>query len=482
MKFTPRPYQLRALRHVMEHPCCALLLDCGLGKSVVVLEALARLIDRAEVRAALVVAPLRVCELVWPAEVAKWDTTAGMVLSAVHGKCPNQRRAALTPGADLYLINYESVPWLAEWMTDHPSAIPFDAIVWDESSKMKSHAARRFKRMKPLLHRFHRNLILTGTPMPKAYMDLWSQYYLLDRGLRLEPFFTRFRSDYFTQTDYMGYTYELRPGAKERIESKIADITLSLSAEDHLSMPPLIVNRIAVPLPPALRDKYETLERDLFVQIDSLEVEAVNAAALLGKALQMTSGAMYRAQEFEEDGKPKRREWEPIHTAKVDALREIVEESQGAPILALYWYTPELAILRKAFPKAPTLDGSAQAVARLEREWNAGRVPLMFAHPMSTGHGLNLQHGGHILVFTTLPPFNLELYQQTVARLHRQGQAHPVVVHHLICPGTVDEASQASIATKGGVQRGLLSALRDYAAKARKSEIAETSNGAKGGA
>jgi SNF2 family DNA or RNA helicase len=479
VKFTPRPYQSRALRHVLDHPCCALFLDCGLGKTAVVLEAVARLIDRAEVRAALVVAPLRVCELVWPAEVAKWDSTAGMVVSAVHGKGPNQRRAALTPGADLYVINYENIPWLADWMTEHPKAIPFDALVWDESSKMKSHAARRFKRMKPLLFRFHRNIILTGTPMPKAYMDLWSQFYLLDRGLRLEPFFTRFRSDYFNQTDYMGYTYELRPGSKERIEAKIADITLALSADDHLRMPALIVNRVLVPLPGSLREKYETLERDLFVEIESLEVEAVNAAALLGKALQLTSGAMYRAQAFDTDGKPLRREWEPVHTAKVDALREIVEESQGQPILALYWYKPELAILRKAFPKAPTLDGSAEAVAKLEAEWNAGRIPLMFAHPMSTGHGLNLQHGGHILVFLTLPPFNAELYQQTVARLRRQGQAHPVVVHHLICPGTVDEASEASIATKGDRQRGLMAALRDYAAKARKSEIAETANGGK---
>lgn len=480
MKYVPRPYQIAIERHVMDHPCAAEFADMGLGKTVPTLTAVARLIDRAEVRAALVVAPLRVCELVWPAEVAKWDHTRGMVLSAVHGKGPNQRRAALTPGADLYIINYENIMWLADWLAEHPRQAPFDMIVWDESSKMKSHAARRFKRMKPVLRLFHRNVILTGTPMPKAYLDLWSQFYLLDRGLRLEPFFTRFRDNYFRQTDWMGYTYELRDGAAERIESHIADITLSLAKEDHLQTPPLTVNHVGVTLPGKLREQYETLEKELFVQIDALEVEAVNVAAMYGKCLQLTSGAIYAAQEFDTDGKPKPRTWAHVHSAKVDALRDIVDDAQGTPILALYWYKPELAILRKAFPKAPTLDGTAEAVAKREAEWNAGRIPLMFAHPMSTGHGLNLQHGGHILVFVTLPPFNAELYQQTVARLHRQGQAHPVVVHHLICPGTIDEASEASIETKGGRQRGFMSALRSYAAKARKSEIAETVNGGKG--
>jgi SNF2 family DNA or RNA helicase len=471
LRYVPRKYQLAIERHIIDHPCAAEFADAGLGKTAPTLSALARLIDRADIRAALVVAPLRVCQLTWPGEVAKWDHCRGMVVSKVLGS-PSKRRAALNPGADLYLINYENLIWLTEWIGEHPKAVPFDCVVYDESSKMKNPSARRFRRMKPLLRMFHRNILLSGTPAPRAYLDLWSQFFLLDRGLRLESFVTRFRDNYFEQADWHGYEYKLRPGAAERIEARIADITLSLNLDENLEVPPLTVNRVDTPMPGNLMDKYKTLEKDLFVKIESLEVEAINVAALYGKCLQFTSGAIYAAAEFHPDGKPKPRTFEAVHAAKVDALRDIVEDAQGSPVLCAYWYKPELAILRKAFPKAPILAGSDDEVARVERAWTAGEVPLMFAHPASAGHGLNLQYGGHILVFATLPPFDAELYLQTVARLRRSGQAHPVVVHHLICPGTVDEASAASIATKDKSQQGLMRALRAYHANAINTTIA----------
>jgi SNF2 family DNA or RNA helicase len=466
VKYTPRAYQVEALAHVTQHACAALFLDMGLGKTVVALTLVASLLDRAEIRAVLIVAPLRVIQLTWPQQVKQWDHTKGLSIATVHG-LPSTRIAALKPGADIYLINYENMIWLTEWLEDNKA--PFDAIIWDESSKMKNPSARRFKRMKPLLYRFHRNLILSGTPSPKAYLDLWSQFYLLDRGRRLESYVTRFRDMYFEQVHPMSYEYKLREGAAERIEKAIEDITLSQSAVDHLDMPPRTVNRVLAPLPATLAEKYKILEKELFVRLGTLDVEAFNAAALSNKCLQFTAGVVYAAQTFNKDGKPEPQRFESIHTTKLDALGDIIEGAQGQSVLVCFWYKSELAILRKAYPKAPTLDGATSAAdaVRLVDEWNAGTVPVMFAHPASAGHGLNLQAGGHILVFTTLP-WSLELYQQTVARLHRQGQTHPVIVHHLICPGTVDEAVESSLSSKDAAQSGLLASLRAYAANRKK--------------
>lgn len=464
MKYPPRPYQKTTTEHILKYPSSAIFLDMSLGKTVAALTAVAELIDRAEVRAVLVIAPLRVIQLTWPGELSKWDHLRGLTWSMCHGT-PSQRRAALEKPADIYLINYENLIWLTEYLEKNKPR--FDMVIYDESSKMKNHAAKRFKRLKPLLSRFHRNVILSGTPAPSGYENLWAPFFLLDRGMRLEPYFTHFHSMYFFPTRREGWDWALQAGAAERIEAKIAGITLSLRKEDHVDLPPVSVNRVLLPLPKPLQEQYTKLEKELFIKLDSFDVEAFNTAALSNKCLQFTSGSLYAPLVTDEHGKAiGKRTFTTIHSLKVDAIADIVDDASGSPVMVAYWFKPELAVLRKRFPSAEVL-GSGQTYAQaqsLERRWNEGTVPVMLVHPASVGHGLNLQFGGHILVWASLP-WGLEEYNQLIARLVRPGQKHPVIVHHLICPGTTDEAVELDKRTKDKVQGGLLAALRAYRAK-----------------
>ncbi len=464
MKFVPHPYQSTALAHLKAHPSAALLLDMGLGKTVVALTAIADLIDGLDLGAVLVVAPLRVVQMTWPEEIAKWDHTRHLKVSRVLG-VQKERERALTEPADIYLMNYENVIWLAEWLSKNGSKrpAPFDMIVWDESSKMKSWAARRFKMIKPYLPTFKRHAILTGTPSPKSYLDLWSQYYLLDQGARLGKFITHYRDRHFEQ-GYDGWTYTLRGGHSKQIERAISDITLCLKAKDYLKMPKLIKNRVEVALPPKTVKQYKELEREMFLKLDSGEIEAMNAAALSNQCRQFVGGAVYKEQLFTPEGKPiLPRVWHTVHNAKIDALADIIEDAQGSPVLVAFEFKHELARLRARWARAPMIVGgtSERDAAKAKAAWNSGTVPVMLVHPASVGHGLNLQAGGHILVWFTLT-WSLELYEQTVARLYRQGQSQPVVVHSLVCRGTVDEAVAASIAGKAKGQAALISALTRY--------------------
>lgn len=455
-------YQYRALNHLCDHKSAALFLDMGLGKTVVTLTAIRSWIDNLTCRAAIVVAPLRVAQLVWKAEAQEWGHLQSMKIVQVLGD-KKARIAALSQKAEVYVINYDNVIWLADWIAEQDKTVlPFDVLVWDESSKMKSHASRRFKLMKPHLARFARNVLLTGTPSPQSYLDLWSQYFLLDRGERLGQFITHYRDRYF-DLGYDGWTYKLKSFAAKEIEERIADITLSLRAADHLTMPKLIINKVAVELPAKVREQYQELEKEMFLQLDKGEVEAFNAAALTNKCRQFTGGAIYTDDGRLAKGSTKRKSVS-IHDAKMDALADLIDDAQGQPILVAYEYRHELDRLRERWPRAAVIGSGTKDPEAIVKEWNAGNVPLMFAHPASIGHGVNLQHGGHILVWLTLT-WSLELYEQTIARLYRQGQKHPVVVHIMVCKDTIDLAVVDAIASKSSGQAGLLKAIRDYKKK-----------------
>lgn len=477
MKFVPHGYQKRGIKHILSNPYCAEFLDMGLGKTPITLSAISILLDRCQSHGVLIVAPKRVCELTWPTEIRKWDHTKHLTWTQIIGSPlskkirrkgkeidtkPSERALhSLSLTKDVYLVNYELLPELAKWMATQ-KVCPWDMIVWDESSKMKSAASRRFKFMKPVLGKFSRGVLLSGTPAPQSYEDLWSQFYLLDRGERLGPFVSHFRDRYFNTVDRYGYIKVLKHGAKETIEKKISDITLCLQASDYLKMPKLIHNVIEVPLSPKMRKQYDEFEREMFLRLESDDdIEALNAASLSAKCRQFTSGAIYKERKLNEKGEPiGKREWMPLHDAKMDALEELVEAQCGKPLLVAYEFKHELERFLKKFPKAVWLGGNADT-KKIEKQWTAGKIPLMIAHPASVGHGLNLQYGGHTLAFIS-GTWSLELYEQIICRFYRQGQRYPVMVHHLRVPKTIDDAVGLSNSRKARTQRELLDVLKAY--------------------
>lgn len=428
-------YQKRAVKHLHDNPRAALFLDMGLGKSATVLSAMTP-----DHLPALVVAPKRVAEHVWPAERDKWRPDLRM--SLVVGS-PKQRAAAMAEDADIYVIGQDNLGDI----TDHG----FRTVVIDESSGFKSVSSVRFKRARQITKGVPHVWLLTGTPSPNGLMDLWSQVYLLDRGDRLGSGITKYRSRYFspgwTLPNGIVAEWRLRPGAEARIHGLISDICLHMSAADHLDLPPVTVNDITVPLPPKASRVYADLRRDLVAQVDMLGTihTAANAAVLSGKLSQVTAGHLYSDAR---DGS-----YSPLHMGKLDALSEVVEGT-GSPVLVFYRFTAERDRILARHDHARTVDDKGALDA-----WNRGEVPLLLAHPASAGHGLNLAAGGHTIVWTTLP-WSLELYEQSNARLARQGQTEPVVVHRLLCPDTVDGAVVDALDGKATVQNALLNHLK----------------------
>ncbi len=446
MKFKPWKYQRRMRRFLLDKPNALEFVDMGLGKTVVMLGVIDDLIAGMEIRSALVVAPIRVCETTWPDETALWDHTRHLRLNVVRGS-PAQRLEKLKQPADIYLINYELLPWLAE-VTRKIKALPFDMIVFDESSKMKSHASKRFKKVKPMLPKFRRRVCMTGTPAPRSYLDLFSQTFCADGGERLGLFFTHFRDRYF---DFNQYTYEctIKEGAARAIRDKIRDITLSMRSQDYLDLPKIVYNNIKVPLPPTLRKQYEKLQKEMFLALDNADIEAFNAAALSNKCRQFTSGVLYDEERNEH----------VVHDAKIDALADIIEDAGGQSLLVVYEFKSEMRRLLKRWPKASWIGGGSKGADAIIKRWNTGDVPILFAHGQSIGHGLNLQHGGHMIVWTSCT-WDLDLYLQMNKRLHRPGQKKPVIVNHLVMPDTVDMAVMARLANKDTSQAALVKALR----------------------
>jgi len=462
MNFSPRPYQVESIRRVCAAPGFALLLDPGMGKTSSTLAALQLLKQHGEMRAALVVAPIRPCRNVWPAEVAKWVEFNDLRVSLVLGSAA-QRKAGLAAPADLYLINPENVPWLAKEVAAGRIALRADVLVVDESTKFKNPTSQRFKALKLLLPYFRRRVILTGTPAPQSLEDLWAQIYLLDEGQRLGRNITAFRRTYFVEeAQWGGYsTWRLRKGADAEIFARIADICLRLDAKDHLELPEDVYNTISVDLPAPAAVAYRKLERDFLLEVAGGTVTAGNAAAASMKLRQVCNGCVYG--EFGEVHR--------VHDAKLGALQDLIEEQSGQPLLVAVAFQHDADAIRTWLRdrSIPYLGGgiSGKDSDRVVADWNAGRLPVLIAHPSSVAHGLNLQSGGRAVAWFGLT-WSLEDYIQfnnRVGGARRAGQATGAVIHHIVAAGTIDEAILGVLAQKDANQARLFDVLQDYARK-----------------
>ena len=436
-------YQKYSIDYILDHPTSALFLDCGLGKTVIALSAIFDLtLDSFQIRKVLIIAPLRVARDTWPAEAEKWDHLIGLTYSVAVGT-EAERKAALLQKAQVYLINRENVPWLIEG-----SGLPFDydMVVIDELSSFKSHQAKRFKSLMKVRPGIQRVVGLTGTPSANGLMDLWAEFRLLDLGQRLGRFIGNYRNTYFVpdkRNQQMVFSYKPKPGAEQAIYNQISDITISMKNTDYLKLPKLVMNEINVKLSEAEWQHYQTLKAELVLSLNGKEIDAVNAAALSGKLLQLANGAVY-----DENGGVAH-----IHECKIDALEDIIEAANGKPVLIAYWFKHDRTRILDRFP-AEQLDGEESI-----RRWNAGKIPVALIHPASAGHGLNLQAGGSTLVWFSLT-WSLELYQQTNARLWRQGQKETVVIHHLVAKNTIDEDVMSALEKKETGQAALLRAVK----------------------
>lgn len=441
MKYVPHEYQEYAKEFIVSRKVSALFLDCGLGKTVITLTAIWELLlDYFEIRRVLVIAPLRISRDTWRGELEKWDHLSGIEMSLVLGS-EKERRTALNRRANVYVINRENVEWLVEnyrW--------DFDMVVIDELSSFKSHKAKRFKALKKVRPMVKRIIGLTGTPAPNGLIDLWAEIGILDMGQRLGRFIGGYRERFFVpdkRSREMVFSYKPREGAEEMIYVLISDICISMKAADYLEMPECIYNRVEVAMNEKEMKLYGQLEKDMLLPFADGDIDAVNAAALSGKLMQMANGAVY-----DENGNVKH-----IHDRKLEALEDLVEAANGKSVLIAYWYQHDLDRIKKR-TGAVALD-TAEDMQR----WNKGEIPVAIIHPASAGHGLNLQAGGSTLVWFGLT-WSLELYQQTNARLWRQGQKETVVIHHLIAKDTLDEKVMAALEKKDCGQSALVEAVK----------------------
>lgn len=448
MRFIPHDYQRRAIEKILTTPACGMFLEMGLGKTVIALTAAKLLIyDRFAIFRVLVIAPLKVAEDTWSREAQKWDHLQDLKIAKILGSA-TQRKAAAESEADIYVVNRENVVWLTKLFPG--DMWRWDMVIIDELSSFKSNQAERFKAMRRIRPHIDRIVGLTGTPNPNGYMDLWAQIFLLDQGERLERTIGRYRQLYFRPgkgNGYVTYEWRLLPEADKVIQKKISDIVVSMRAEDYLNLPERIENDVRIILPPAVLRKYRKMERDRLLELDNEEtITATNAAAVMGKLLQMTGGASYN-----DDGG-----FSVFHSEKIRALQDIIDTA-GSPVLVFYGYRHERERLLEAMAK---LDPRELQSEDDISDWNSGKIRILIAHPASVGYGLNLQAGGHVIVWYSLP-WSLELYQQANARLHRQGQTKAVVINHLIAVGTVDEQVISSLQKKDTGQAALMAALRE---------------------
>ena len=444
MKYSPHKYQTYATNFILEHPISAVFFDMGLGKSVITLTAIFDLcLDSFLVRKVLVIAPLRVALDTWPSEIEKWDHLRGLTYSVAVGN-EAQRKAALLQRASVYIINRENVGWLVE-----SSGLPFDydMVVIDELSSFKSYQAKRFRALLKVRPGVKRIVGLTGTPSSNGLMDLWAEFRVLDMGKRLGRFITHYRTAFFQpdkRNAQVVFSYKPLPGAEDAIYEKISDITISMRAGDYLDMPECVMNEVKVTLSEKERQAYDTMRSELVISLGGEAVDAGNAAALANKLSQMANGAVYG-----EDKKIL-----PLHDQKLVALEDLIEAANGKPVLVAYWFKHDLERIRARFTVREIK--TAQDIA----DWNQGKIPVAVIHPASAGHGLNLQAGGSTLIWFGLT-WSLELYQQTNARLWRQGQeAQTVVIHHIITKDTIDERIMSALRRKDKTQSALIDAVK----------------------
>ena len=444
MKYNPHDYQRYAAEFITTHPIAALLLDMGLGKTSITLTAINDLLfDSFEVHKVLVVAPLRVARDTWSAEIEKWEHLKNLRYSVVVGT-EQERLNALRTSADVYIINRENIQWLVE---ESGLIFDFDMAVIDELSSFKNHQSKRFRAFTKVRPKLKRIVGLTGTPAGNGLMDLFAEFKLLDMGERLGRLIGQYRNTYFQPDKRNGmviYSYKPLPNAEQQIYDKISDITISMKAADHLKMPKLISTEYTVQLSEKEKEKYDRLKKDLILSTDDNEVTAANAASLSNKLSQMANGAVYSDNESIIE----------IHDRKLDALEDIIESMNGRSLLVAYWFKHDLERIKKRF--------EIREIKSIEdiSDWNSGRIPVALIHPASAGHGLNLQSGGSTLVWFGLT-WSLELYQQTNARLWRQGQtADTVVIQHIIAKGTIDEQIMKVLKSKDTTQAALITAVK----------------------
>lgn len=448
MKFIPHPYQQYCIAQAIQKPALGLFLDMGLGKTIITLSVINELkYGRFQVRKVLVIAPKKVAEATWQREAAKWDNVKHLRFSTVLGSQAKRIRALNTP-ADIYIINRENVVWLVDY---YKNDWPFDMVVCDEFSSFKSHSAKRFKALAAIRGHIDRIIGLTGTPSPNGLDDLWSQVYLLDQGQRLDRYYTHFRERYFEpgkRSREVIYQYDPKDGAEAAILEKISDICISMKAADYLQLPKIIYDDIPVVLDAKAKKAYTELERKMILELPDDVIDVTSAAALSNKLQQLANGAIYNDEH----------DWHAIHSCKLDAFMELIERLNGQHALVFYNFQHDRERLQELLAKSK-LRVRVFSGAQDEADWNAGKVDILLAHPASTAYGLNLQDGGHHVVWFGLN-WSLELYQQANKRLHRQGQEQPVIVHHLICVGTRDEDLADALSRKDKSQEWVLQSLK----------------------
>lgn len=447
MKYVPHPYQIRAKDFLLDNPNAALFLDMGLGKSVIALTAVAELQDCLEVDKALVIAPKSVARNTWSEEARKWDHLNHLRLSIVMGTV-KQRERALEAEADIYIINRDNVVWLCNRYRDQPW--PFDFVIIDESSSFKNASSKRFKALRRVRPQMRRVLLLTGTPAPNGYIDLWSQIWLLDMGQRLEKTLSSYRAKYFKPGRRSGaviFDWILRIGAKEMISEKLSDICVSMKAEDYITVPDIVDAGMTLTFDDDTFKRYKDFEKEQLLQIDDEMIEALTAAALTNKLLQFTSGAVYDSD----------KEWHAVDDTKTEALADIIENA-NEPVLVYYNYIHEKERIMDALKQYRPV--AFRGEPGILQKWNEQKIRVMIAHPRSVAYGLNMQQGGRIIVWHSLT-WDLEIYEQANKRLHRQGQTKPVLLYHLIVRGTMDERVMRALKGKGDTQVSLLQQIRE---------------------
>lgn len=443
MRYVAHNYQNYAKDFILAHKVSALFLDCGLGKTITTLTAINELMyDSFEISKVLIIAPLRVAQSTWKEEIEKWDHLNLLRYSIAVGD-EKERLKALKQNSDIYIINRENVNWL---VTKSGIDFNFDMLIIDELSSFKSQTSKRFKSLLKIRPYFERVVGLTGTPSSNGLMDLWAEFRVLDLGERLGRYITHYRNEYFLPDKRNGaiiFSYKPQPNAEERIYRRLADMTISMKSTEYLKMPELILNELEINLDEEDQIKYKKFKKEMVMTIQEKEIDAINAASLSNKLIQLANGSIYdEAKNFYE-----------IHNKKLDKLEEIIESANGKPVLIAYWFKADKERIEKRFKvrEIKTADDIKQ--------WNKGMIDLALIHPASAGHGLNLQSGGSTLVWFSLT-WSLELYQQTNARLYRQGQKDTVVIHHLITKNTIDEDIIKSLKRKDKTQEALMKAVK----------------------
>ena len=443
MRYVAHNYQNYAKDFILAHKVSALFLDCGLGKTITTLTAINELMyDSFEISKVLIIAPLRVAQSTWKEEIEKWDHLNLLRYSVAVGD-EKERLKALKQNSDIYIINRENVDWL---VTKSGIDFNFDMLIIDELSSFKSHTSKRFKSLLKIRPYFERVVGLTGTPSSNGLMDLWAEFRVLDLGERLGRYITHYRNEYFLPDKRNGaviFSYKPQPNAEERIYRRLADMTISMKSTEYLKMPELILNELEINLDEEDQIKYKKFKKEMVMTIQEKEIDAINAASLSNKLIQLANGSIY-----DEDKK-----FYEVHNKKLDKLEEIIESANGKPVLVAYWFKADKERIEKRFKvrEIKTADDIKQ--------WNKGMIDLALIHPASAGHGLNLQSGGSTLVWFSLT-WSLELYQQTNARLYRQGQKDTVVIHHLIIKNTIDEDIMKSLKRKDKTQEALMRAVK----------------------